>query len=100
MRYIQNHGQRQIQGGERPSPLSPIFWKSLVIFSFYNPFKELHIVLLEIELIINNAPLTYVWLNTIETCLTPNHLLFGIQLLYSSNTKSTIIFWIGGDINM
>ena len=36
----------------------------------------------------NNALLTHVYLNTIETCLILNHLLFGRQLLYSSNTKS------------
>ena len=37
----------------------------------------------EAELIIDNAPLTYVYPNTFETCLTPNYLLFGRQLLYS-----------------
>ena len=42
-------------------------------------------------MIINNAPLTYVYPNTIKTCLTPNHLLFGRQLLYSSNTTSTVV---------
>ena len=31
----------------------------------------------EVEMIINNAPLTYVYPNTIETCLAHNHLLFG-----------------------
>ena len=41
---------------------------------------------LEVELIFNNALLTYVYPNTIGTCLTPNHLLLGRQLLYSSNT--------------
>ena len=54
-------------------------------------FEELQTVLFEVDLIINNAPLTYVYPNTIETCLTPNHLLFGRQLLYSSNTKSTVV---------
>ena len=44
---------------------------------FCNHFKELQTVLFEVELIINNAPLTYVYPNTIETCLIPNHLLFG-----------------------
>ena len=58
---------------------------------FCNHFEELQAVLFEVELIINNAPLTYVYPNTIETCLTPNHLLLGRQLLYSSNTKSTIV---------
>ena len=58
---------------------------------FCNHFEELQTALFEVELIINNAPLTYVYPNTIETCLTPNHLLFGRQLLYSSNTTSTVV---------
>ena len=45
-------------------------------------------MLFEVGLIINNKPLTYVYPNTIET---PNHLLFGRQLLYSSNTTSTVV---------
>ena len=45
-------------------------------------------MLLKVELIINNKPLTYVYPNTIET---PNHLIFGRQLLYSSNTTSTVV---------
>ena len=48
-------------------------------------------MLFEVELIINNASLTYVYSNTIETCLTLNHFLIGRQLLYSSKTKSTAI---------
>ena len=56
---------------------------------FCNHFEELQTVLSEVGLIINNVPLTYVYPNTIETCLTPSHLLFGTQLLYSSNIKST-----------
>ena len=47
-------------------------------------------MLFEVELIINNAPLIYVDPNIIETCLTPNYLLFGTQLLLSSNTRSTV----------
>ena len=47
-------------------------------------------MLFEVELIINNTPLIYVYPNTIETCLAPNHLLFGRQLLLSSNTTSTV----------
>ena len=58
---------------------------------FHNHFEELRTVLFEVQLIINNAPLTYIYPNTIETCLTPNHLLFGRQLLYSSNTTSTVV---------
>ena len=50
-----------------------------------------HYKLSEVELIINNAPLTYVYPNTMETCLTPNHLLLGRQLLYSSNITSTLV---------
>ena len=38
-------------------------------------------MLFQVKLIINNDPLTYVYPNTIETCLTPNYLLFGRQLL-------------------
>ena len=41
--------------------------------------------------IINNAPLKYAYPNTIKTCLTPNHLLFGTQLLYSSNITATVV---------
>ena len=56
-----------------------------------NHFEELQTVLFEVELIINNAPLTYLYPNTIETCLTLNHLLFDRRLLYSSNTTSTVV---------
>ena len=58
---------------------------------FCNHFEELKTVLFEIELIINNALLAYIYSNTIETFLTPNHLLFGRQLLFSSNTTSTVV---------
>ena len=64
---------------------------SLLRDRFCNHFGELQTVLFEVELIINNAPLTYVYPNAIETCLTPNHLLFGRQLVYSSNTTSTVV---------
>ena len=53
----------------------PLFCNHL--FLFYNNFEELQTVLYEVELIINNAPLTYVYPNTIGTCLTPNYLIFG-----------------------
>ena len=46
-----------------------------------NDFEELQTMLYEVELIINKAPLNYVYPNTIETCLTPNYLLFCWQLL-------------------
>ena len=64
---------------------------AIACFFFCNPFEELQTVLFEVELIINNAPLPYVYPNTIETCLTTTHLLFGRQLLYSSNTTSTAV---------
>ena len=54
-----------------------LFSQSLVLFFFCSYFEELQTVLFEVELIINNAPLTYVYPNAIGTCLTPNHLLFG-----------------------
>ena len=44
---------------------------------FCNYFEELKTVLFEVELIINNVTLAYVYPNTIETCLTPNYLIFG-----------------------
>ena len=47
-------------------------------------------MLFEVELIISNKPLTYVYPNIIEICFTPNHFLFGRPLLYSSNTTFLI----------
>ena len=58
---------------------------------FCDYFEELQTVLIKVKLIINNAPLTYVYPNTIKTYLTPNHLLFGRQLLCYSNTTSTVV---------
>ena len=58
---------------------------------FCNHFEKLWTVLFEAKLIINNAILTYVYQNTIKTCWTPNHLLFGRQLSYSSNITSTVV---------
>ena len=46
---------------------------------------------IEVKLIINNAPLTYVYPNTIKAYLIPNHLLFGRQLICYSNTTSAVI---------
>ena len=66
----------------------PIFSNHLL---FCNHFEQLQTVLCEVELVINNAPLTYVYPNTIKKSLTPNHLLFGRQLLHSSNTTSTVV---------
>ena len=74
--------------GGREGCTFPIFCNHLF---FCNHFKELQTLLFEVELIINDVPLTYVYTNIIETCLTPKHLLFGSQLSYSSDTKSTIV---------
>ena len=48
-------------------------------------------MLSEVKPIINNAPLTYVYPNNIETYWTLNHLLFGRQSLCYSNTTSTVV---------
>ena len=64
-----------------------LFFLCFFFVFVFNHFEELQTVLFEVELIYNNAPLTYVCRNTIEICcLTSNHLLFGRQLLYSSKT--------------
>ena len=70
------------------APYAPFFRNDLF---FCNHFEELQTVLTEVKLIIDNAPLTYVYPYTIKTCLAPNHLLFGRQLLYYSNTMSTVV---------
>ena len=63
------------RGGVRGAHATLIFCNHLLFF--LNHIEELQSVLFEVELIINNAPLIYVYPNTIEICLTPNHLLFG-----------------------
>ena len=67
---------RGAQGAPPPPP--PYFLQSFV---FYSHFEELQTMLFEVELIVNNTPLIYVYPNTIERCLTPNYLLFGRQLV-------------------
>ena len=62
-----------------------------ITWFFYNHFEELQTALFKVKLIINNAPLTYVYPNAVETCLTPNLFLFSRQLLYSSNTTRTVV---------
>ena len=74
------------RGGARASPLPQYFLQSPF---FGNHFEEQRTMLFEVELFINNAPLIYVYPNTIETCLTPNYLLFGRPLLLSSNATPT-----------
>ena len=72
---IQTYTEVDSEGsaGDAPPP-PPIFCNHLF---FLNQFEELQTVLFEAELIINNAPLKYVYPNTIEIYSTPNHLLFG-----------------------
>ena len=47
-------------------------WRAPFLFFtitfFCNQFEELQTVLFEVELIINNAPLTYVYADTIKIC--------------------------------
>ena len=75
--------------GMHASPIPrPYFLRWLVSC---NHFEELKPVLFEVELIINNIPLTYIYPNNIETCWTRNHFLFGRQLMYSTNTTSTVV---------
>ena len=61
-------GERE-DGGRPLHP--PYALQSLV---FCNHFEELQTMSFTVELIIINAPLTYVYLDTIETCLTSNYL--------------------------
>ena len=59
-------GFRVGRGGRAPSPPStPLFFAITCVFC--NHFEELQTVLIEVELVINNAPLTYFYPNTIET---------------------------------
>ena len=47
-------------------------------------YQELETVLSEVEQIINNRPITYNYSDSEESCLTPNHLLYGRTLKYSN----------------
>ena len=58
----------------RPLPPSLFFCNHYFFFFFFcYYFEELQTLLVEVKLIINNAPLTYVYPNTIKTYLTLNH---------------------------
>ena len=52
-------------------------------------YEQLYTVLLEIESILNNRPLTYIYPNDLEECVTPNHLLYGRKLNFTSTNSST-----------
>ena len=73
----------------RTISMPPIFFCNHLFFCDY--FEELQTMLIKVKMIINNTPLTYVCPNIIKTYLTPNHLLLGRQLLYCSNTTSTVV---------
>ena len=75
--------------GGRGGRASSLFFAITCCF-FCNHFEELQTVSFEVELIIDNALLAYVYPNIIKTCLTPNHLLFFRQLLYYSNATSNV----------
>ena len=86
--FIHNRGGFKGEGARGVRP--PFLFFFAITCLFYNHFEELQTVLFKVELVISNALLTCVYPHTIETCLTPNHLLFRRQLLYSSNTTSTV----------
>ena len=68
-------GFRGGRGGVRPppppTPPLPFIFRSHLLFSI--PLKKCKLC----------PPVTYVYPNILETCLTPNHLSFGGQLFYS-----------------
>ena len=51
---------------------------------------QMQTVLFEVEMILNNRPLTYVYPDEIENALTPNHLLFS-RILTSITDRNTAI---------
>ena len=52
-------------------------------------YDEIQTFLLEIEQIVNNRPITYMYGDEVEPCLTPNHLTFGRRLETRSNNTLT-----------
>ena len=83
--------RRRGDGGRPLFFCNHLFVCFFCLFFFCNLFEELQNELSKVKLIIINAPLTYIYTNTIKTYLTPSHLLFGRELLYSSNTTSTVV---------
>ena len=54
-------------------------------------YEEMETALCQIEQMLNNRPLTYVYMNDLESCLTPKDLLLGQNLLLHSNNQSKIL---------
>ena len=71
----QQYTEADSEGDAGGAPSPPPFFFAITCF-FCSHFEELQTVLFEVEMIINNAPLTCIYPNTIESCLTTNHLLF------------------------
>ena len=83
---IFTRGEFKGGGGEHGGAHSSYYSQSLVFF-FAITLRN-NKLLFEVELILNNAPLTHVYPNfEIETCLTPSHS-YGRWLLYSPNVTS------------
>ena len=67
-------------------------WRFLWTFSRYSKnarltYEEILTIFVEIERIVNNRPITYVYPSEIESCVTPNHLIFGRRLEYVSDNN-------------
>ena len=54
-------------------------------------YEEVQTVLFEIEAIMNNRPITYLYPNDLDQCLTPNHLIFGRRLERKSEVRNAEI---------
>jgi len=52
-------------------------------------YDQMLTLLLEIESIINNRPITYVYPKDLEPCVTPNHLLYGRKLSFTALKAAT-----------
>ena len=51
-------------------------------------YEELYTVFLQVERIVNNRPITYVYPTDTESCVTPNHLVFGCRLECESMSET------------
>ena len=54
-------------------------------------YEQMQTVLQEIETIVYDRPLTYVYPTKLETCITPSHLLFGRTLSFSNLESTSLI---------